>query len=162
MKKIIAFLFLLYFSFVSGQTEKVLKNSIEKLSEEYLTEMYIKKNFDFASKMWENGMLTEMKSFYSKNGYEDLTDSILKRQIKSDVEKYYKKLAKFKVNKILDTEIQKENGNIFGQVFFQYSETLKNKTELIKTMLVFISYDNGKTWFIQDWKIKPAIAQNRC
>jgi hypothetical protein len=41
-----------------------------------------------------------------------------------------------------------------GYVFYQYSQTLKGKRKTLKTMLIFISEDQGKNWVLQDWNLK--------
>ena len=154
MKKTITFLILLFFNFGFCQTDDEIKSSLEKLSREYLTKMYIDKNYEAASKMWDNGMAVEMQDFYRKTGQGNFSDSVLASKIKVAVEEYYKKLTKFKVGKILETKI--ETGEEFntGYVFFEYTETIKNKTTTNKTLLIFITKDYGKSWTIQDWKIK--------
>jgi len=154
MKKTITFLTILIFNFCFCQNEQEIKSSLEKISEEYLSEMYINKKYDSASKIWDNGMLVEMQNYYIKSGQGNFSDVTLTEKIKTDVEKYFYKLNKFKVDKILDTQIENVNDKVIGYVFFEYSETLINKSEKIKTMLTLISSDNGKTWQIQDWKIK--------
>ncbi|WP_269222587.1 hypothetical protein [Flavobacterium sp. IMCC34518] len=154
MKKIITFLTILIFNFCFCQNEQEIKSSLEKISEEYLSEMYINKKYDSASKIWDNGMLVEMQSYYIKSGQGNFSNVALAEKIKTDIEKYFNKLSDFKVDKILDTQIENANDKVIGYVFFEYSETLTNKSEKTKTMLTCISSDNGKTWRIQDWKIK--------
>ncbi|MBA0882200.1 hypothetical protein [Flavobacterium undicola] len=131
-----------------------MKSSLDKLSKEYLTEMYINKKYDSASKIWDKGMLIEMQNYYAKSGQGNFSDLVLADKMKIDVEKYFKNLTKFQVDKILDTQIENAKDIVIGYVFFEYQETIKSKSEKIKTMLTFISSDNGKTWSVQDWKIK--------
>lgn len=154
MKKTITFLLLLLFNFSFSQTEKEIKTSLEKLAKEYFTELYINRNYDDESKIWDNGMLVEMQSFYNKTNQGNLSGLVLEEKIKVDLEKYFKQLTSFKIDKILGTEIEKWDGKNFGNVFIQYSETLKGKTQTIKTMLTFIPSEDGKAWTIQDWKVK--------
>ena len=154
MQKIITFLILLLFNFGFCQTEKEMKISLEKLTKQYLTEMYINRNYETESKMWDNGMLIEMESYYSKSGQGNFSGAVLADKIKVDVHKYFKQLTSFKIDEILGSEIENWNGKYFGSVFVQYSETINGKSETIRTMLTFIPSEDGKTWTIQDWKIK--------
>ncbi|WP_163398499.1 hypothetical protein [Flavobacterium fluviatile] len=157
MKKIITFLTVLIFNFCFCQSEQEIKSSLKKISKEYLSEMYINKKYDSASKFWDNGMLVEMQNYYIKSGQGNFSDVTLNEKIKTDVENYFNKLNKFKVDKILDTQIENVNDKVIGYVFFEYTETLINNSEKIKTMLTLISSDNEKTWQIQDWKIKDIV-----
>ena len=135
-----------------------MKISLEKLAKEYLTEFYVNRNYA-ESKMWDNGMFVEMQSFYSKNGQGNFSGSTLNEKIKVDLEKYFKQLTNFKIEEILGSEIENGNGKIIGYVFVQYAETLKNKSESVRTMLTFSPSEDGKSWTIQDWKVKD-IAKN--
>lgn len=155
MKKIIAFLILLFLNFGFCQSpDDKLKNSLEELSKDYLTKMYIDKDYDAGSKIWDDGMLLELQDFYRKSGQGNFSDAVLASKIKTDIEKFYKKLTKFKVEKILDVQIETGEEFCTGYVFFEYLETIKNKSKTNKTMLIFITKDYGKTWKMQDWKIK--------
>lgn len=153
MKKTFTFLILLIFNFAFSQSEKEMKFSLEKLAKEYLTEFYVNRNYT-ESKIWDNGMFIEMKSFYSKNGQGNFSDSELNERIRLDVEKYFKQLTSFKIEEVLGSEIENWDGKIIGYVFVQYSETLKNKSETVRTMLTFSPTEDGKGWTIQDWKVK--------
>ena len=155
MKKTITIIILLFFSFGFCQSpDDELKSSLEKLSKEYLTKMYIDKDYEAGKKMWDDGMILEMQDYYSKSNQENFSDSVLANKIKTDVEKYYKKLTKFKIEKILDVKIEVDEEFSTGYVFFEYLETIKNKSKKNKNMLIFITKDYGKTWTMQDWKIK--------
>ncbi len=99
-------------------------------------------------------MFLEMEDFYQKRKQGHFIDSTLYIRIKEDVAKYFKLLDKFEVGKILGTELETDDNFTIGQVFFEYTQTLKGKSEKIKSMLVFLSENKGKTWVIQDWKIK--------
>jgi hypothetical protein len=153
MKKTFTFLILLIFNFAFSQNEKEMKISLEKLATEYLTEFYISRNYS-ESKIWDKGMFIEMQSFYTKNGQGNFSDSELNEKIKFDVEKYFKQLTSFKIEEVLVSEIENWDGKIIGHVFAQYSETLKNKSESVRTMLTFSPTEDGKSWTIQDWKVK--------
>ncbi len=116
--------------------------------------MYISKQFDTASKMWDKRMYLEMEDFYNKRKQGHFTDSALHQRIKSDIDKYYKRLSKFKIGKFLGSMLEADPVYIVGQTYYDYIETINNKPTKSKLMLVFISEDKGKTWVIQDWKIK--------
>ena len=155
MKKTITFLLLLFFNFVFCQSpDDALKKSLEKLSKEYLTKMYIDKDYEAGSKMWDDGMLLEMQDYYRKSSQGNFSDAVLVNKVKVDIEKYYKKLTKFKVEKILDIQLEAGEEFSLGYVSFEYLEMIKNKSKTNKTTLIFITKDYGKTWAIQDWKIK--------
>lgn len=153
MKKTFTYLILLIFNFAFSQNEKEKKISLEKLAKEYLTEFYVNRNYA-ESKMWDNGMFVEIQNFYNKSGQGNLSGSPLNDKIKVDVDKYFKQLTNFKIEEILGSEIENLNGKIIGYVFVQYSETLNNKSESVRTMLTFSPSEDGKTWTIQDWKVK--------
>ena len=102
-------------------------------------------------------MLTEIQNFYNKNEKNNSPKLTLKDKIKVDVEKYFKQLTSFKVNEILGSEIEKWNGKNIISVFVEYSETLNGKLETIRSMIIFIPSDDGKTWTIQDWKVKDIV-----
>ncbi len=155
MKKAITFLILFIFNLGFCQTpDDELKNSLEKLSKEYLTKIYIDKDYEAGSKMWNDGILLEMQDYYRKSGQGNFSDAVLANKVKDDIEKYYKNLTKFKFEKILDIQLEVDEESSTGYVFFEYLETIKNKSKTNKTMLILISRDYGKTWSIQDWKIK--------
>ena len=154
MQKIITFLIILSFNFGFCQNEKEIKTSLEKEAKEYLTEMYVKRNYEAESKMWDNGMFIEMESYYLKSGQGNFSGSVLTDKIKVDVQKYFQQLTNFKIDEILGSEIENWNGKNFSSVFVQYSETLRGKSETIRTVLTFIPSEDGKKWTIQDWKIK--------
>jgi hypothetical protein len=139
---------------VFGQAKQDTINYLQQQANVYLTEMYINKDFGNASKMWDKRVLLEMEDFYQKRKQGHFTDTILANRIKSDVTKYFKRLDEFKIEKTLGSSLETDSNFTVGQIFFEYTETLKGKSEKIKTMLVFISEDKGKTWVIQDWKIK--------
>lgn len=158
MKKAITFLILLIFNLGFCQTpDDELKNSLEKLSKEYLTKIYINKDYEAGSKMWDDGILLEMKDYYRKSGQGNFSDAVLANKVKDDIEKYYKNLTKFKVEKILDIQIEVGEDFSTGYVSFEYLETIKNKSKTNKTMLILITRDYGKTYSIQDWKIKDIV-----
>ncbi|RVT72338.1 hypothetical protein EOD40_16200 [Flavobacterium sufflavum] len=157
MQKTITFLILFFFNFGFCQTEKEIKNTLEKLSKEYLTEMYMNRKYEKGSDMWDNTMLIEIQSFYNKTGQGNLSGSVLIDKIKVDVNKYFNQLTSFKVDKILSSEIEYWDEKTICHVFIQYSESLKHKSETIKTMLTFIPSKDKKTWTIQDWKIKDIL-----
>lgn len=139
---------------VFGQAKQDTISYLQQQAKVYLTEMYVDKNFDNASKMWDKRMLSEMEDFYQKRKQGHFTDIILINKIKADVTKYFGQLEKFKIEKILGSSLETDVNFIVGQIFFEYTEILKSKLERVKTMLVFISADKGKTWVIQDWKVK--------
>ncbi len=157
MKTIIVVFTLLTFNFLYPQNDTDMKNSLEKLSQKYLTELYVNKKYDSVSKLWDNRLFIELKSFYSKIKVGDFSDSDLASKIKLDVTKYFNQLSTFQVDEILGSEIEYDNKNIIGEVFYQFTETLKNKSQTIRSMLIYISSDNGKTWMLQDWKIKDIV-----
>ena len=154
MKIAITFLFFALYSNVFGQTKQDTINNLTHQTKVYLTEMYVNKKFDNASKMWDNRMFSEMEDFYQKRKQGHFVDTALANRIKGDVSKYFNRLDKFKFEKILGSQLETDNNFSIGQIFFEYTETLKGKSEKIKTMLVFVSEDEGRTWAIQDWKIK--------
>jgi len=119
-----------------------------------LTKMYISKRFDTASSMWDKRMYLEMEDFYNKRKQGHFTDTALHNRIKGDIEKYYKRLSKFKIGKFLGSMLEADPVYIVGQTYYDYLEIHNGKTTKAKLMLVFISEDKGKTWVIQDWKIK--------
>ena len=157
MKTTFTFLILLLFNLGFSQSEMEIKKSYEKLAKEYLAEFYINKDYNSGSKKWDNGMLTEIQNLYNKNEKNNSPKLTLKDKIKVDVEKYFKQLTSFKVNEILGSEIEKWNGKNIISVFVEYSETLKGKLETIRSMIIFIPSDDGKTWTIQDWKVKDIV-----
>ncbi|MEL1239918.1 hypothetical protein [Flavobacterium flavipallidum] len=157
MDKLITVFILLVFNFGFSQNEKEIRKSLNKLSKEYLTEMYINKKYDSISKIWDKGMLIEIQSYYVKSNEGSFLDLVLVNKIKTDLDKYFKNLTKFHLDKILDIQIEKIDNMVIGNVFFEYQETIKSKTENIKTMLTFISPDNGNNWSVQDWKIKDIV-----
>lgn len=157
MKKTFTFLILLIFNLVFSQTEMEIKKAYEKLAREYLTEFYINRNYEYGSKIWDNGMFTEIQNNYYKSEKNNSPEFDLKDKIKLDVEKYFKLLTNFEVNEILGSEIEKLNGKNFISVFIEYTETLKGKSESIRSVIVFIPSDNGKTWKIQDWKVSDIV-----
>ncbi len=157
MKTTFTFLILLLFNLGFSQSEMEIKKSYEKLAKEYLAEFYINKDYNSGSKKWDNGMLTEIQNFYNKNEKNNSPKLTLKDKIKVDVEKYFKQLTSFKVNEILGSEIEKWNGKNIISVFVEYSETLNGKLETIRSMIIFIPSDDGKTWTIQDWKVKDIV-----
>ena len=116
--------------------------------------MYIEKQYDSASVLWDKRVYLEMEDFYKKNNKGHLTDTTLFKKVKSDVYKYYAQLHKFTIDSLLGTTVEIDNGYKMGYVFYQYTHTLKDKTTSNKTMLMFISEDNGKTWVLQDWTVK--------
>lgn len=116
--------------------------------------MYVKKQYDGASAMWDNRMFLEMEDFYKKLGQGHLTDTVLYKRLKADVNKYYSRLTSFSIDKFLQSTVELDNGHKTGYVFYQFTQTLKGKQKTQKTMLVFISADEGKTWVIQDWTVK--------
>lgn len=116
--------------------------------------MYIQKQYDSASAMWDNRVFLEMQDFYNKRNQIHLTDTALHTRVKSDVNKYYAQLNKYSIDKFLGTTVEIDNGYKMGYVFYQFTQTLKGKRKTAKTMLVFISEDEGKTWMLQDWTVK--------
>ena len=116
--------------------------------------MYISKKYDSACDLWDKRVFLEMEDFYNKNNQGHFTDSLLFNRVKSDVHKYYSQLKAFSIDKFLGTTIEMDNGYKMGYVFYEYTQTYKEKTQTNKTMLVFISEDKGKTWLIQDWLVK--------
>jgi DNA-binding protein Fis len=157
MKTTFTFLILLLFNLGFSQSEMEIKKLYEKLAKEYLAEFYINKDYNSGSKKWDNGMLTEIENLYNKNEKNNSPKLTLKDKIKVDVEKYFKQLTSFKVNEILGSEIEKWNGKNIISVFVEYSETLNGKLETIRSMIIFIPSDDGKTWTIQDWKVKDIV-----
>jgi len=157
MKTTFTFLILLLFNLGFSQSEMEIKKLYEKLAKEYLAEFYINKDYNSGSKKWDNGMLTEIQNLYNKNEKNNSPKLTLKDKIKVDVEKYFKQLTSFKVNEILGSEIEKWNGKNIISVFVEYSETLNGKLETIRSMIIFIPSDDGKTWTIQDWKVKDIV-----
>jgi hypothetical protein len=96
----------------------------------------------------------ELEDFYNKRNQGHLTDTILYNRVKADVKKYYAQQSKFSIDRFLQSTIETDNGYKMGYVFYQFSQTLKGKRKTDKTMLVFISEDEGKTWVLQDWTVK--------
>ena len=95
-----------------------------------------------------------MEDFYNKRKQGHFTDTALHQRIKTDIKKYYKRLTIFKIGKFLGSMIEADPVYIVGQTYYDYVETINNKQTKSKIMLVFISEDKGKTWVVQDWKIK--------
>lgn len=137
-----------------GQTRQDTIVYLQQQAKIYLTEMYVHKNFDSASKMWDKRMLWEMEDFYQKEKQGHFTDTILFNRVRADVTKYLTQLDKFKIEKILKSSLEEDPNYKMGYIFFEYKETLKSKSKKVKSMLAFISEDKGSTWVIQDWKIK--------
>lgn len=127
---------------------------LKQQAKAYLTKMYIKKQYDSAAAMWDKRVFLEMEDFYNKRNQGHLTDTVLYKRVKADVKKYYAWLTKFTIDKFLQSTVEMENGYKMGYVFYQFTQTLKGKRTTDKTMLVFISEDEGKTWVLQDWKVK--------
>ena len=120
----------------------------------YLTKMYIEKQYDSASAMWDKRVFLEMEDFYKKRNQGHLTDTVLYNRIKVDVKKYYEQQSAFSIDKFLRSSIENENRYRFGYVFYEITQTLKGNPKTFKSMLVFISEDEGKTWVVQDWTVK--------
>ena len=154
MKLIFTFFFLTIFAFANGQTKQDTIKYFQQQSQLYLTKMYIAKQFDTASKMWDKRMYLEMEDFYNKRKQGHFTDTALHQRIKTDIKKYYKRLTIFKIGKFLGSMIEADPVYIVGQTYYDYVETINNKQTKSKIMLVFISEDKGKSWVVQDWKIK--------
>jgi len=154
LKLIFTFFFLTIFAFANGQTKQDTIKYFQQQSQLYLTKMYIAKQFDTASKMWDKRMYLEMEDFYNKRKQGHFTDTALHQRIKTDIKKYYKRLTIFKIGKFLGSMIEADPVYIVGQTYYDYVETINNKQTKSKIMLVFISEDKGKTWVVQDWKIK--------
>jgi hypothetical protein len=127
---------------------------LKKQAKAYLTKMYIKKQYDIASAMWDKRMFLEMEDFYNKRNQGHLNDTILYNRVKADVKRYYAQQSKFAIDKFLQSTVETDNGYKMGYVFYQFSQTIKGKRKTDKTMLVFISEDEGKTWVLQDWTVK--------
>jgi hypothetical protein len=66
-------------------------------------------------------------------------------------------LTSFKIDQILGSEIENWNKKNIVSVFVEYSETLNGNLETTRSMIIFIPSDNGKTWTIQDWKVKDIV-----
>jgi hypothetical protein len=120
----------------------------------YLTKMYIKKQYDSAAAMWDKRVFLEMEDFYNKRNQGHLTNTVLYKRVKADVKKYYARLTKFSIDKFLQSTVEMEGGYKMGYVFYQFTQTLKGKRTTDRTMVVFISEDEGKTWVLQDWTVK--------
>lgn len=150
----ILFIALLFCQASYGQTKNDTINTLEIQAKNYLTEMYVNRNFDVASKFLDSRVFAEMEDFYVKRNQGQLKDSLLYQRIKFDISKYYKNLTQFRFDKFLQANIEREDNFTFGYISFEYTEFFGNKSDTIKTMLVFISEDNGKKWVLQDWKIK--------
>jgi len=120
----------------------------------YLTRMYVKKQYDSASVMWDKRVLLEMRDFYNKRNQGQLSDKVVSNRVKADVKKYYARLTKFSIDKFLASTVEVDKGYKMGYVFYQFTQTLKGKKTTDKAMLVFISEDDGKTWLLQDWTVK--------
>ena len=157
MKKTFTFLILLVFNLGFSQTEMEIKKSFEKLAQKYLIEFYVNRKYESASKIWDQGMFTEIQNSYNKNDKSDFSNSVLKDKIKLDVQKYFKQLTSFVVHDILGSEIEHRNGKKFISVFVEYSETLQGKSETTRSELVFIPSEDGKSWTIKDWKVKDIV-----
>ena len=104
--------------------------------------------------MWDKRVFLQMDDFYFKKNQEHLTDTVLYKRVKADVKKYYAGLTRFTIDKFLQSTVEMNNGYKTGYVFYQFTQTLKGKRTTDKTMLVFISEDEGKTWVLQDWMVK--------
>jgi hypothetical protein len=157
MKKTFTFLILIVFNLGFSQTEMEIKKSYEKLAKEYLTEFYINKNYESGSEIWDDGMFTEIQNLYNKSEKNNSSELTLKDKIKIDVKKYFKQLTSFKIDQILGSEIENWNKKNIVSVFVEYSETLNGKLETTRSMIIFIPSDDGKTWTIQDWKVKDIV-----
>lgn len=120
----------------------------------YLTKMYIERQYDSASTMWDKRMYLEMEDFYRKRDQGNLADSALYKRINDDVKKYYARLTEFSIDKFLQATVETAGGYKIGYVFYQFTHTVGKKRTADKTMLVFISEDEGKTWFVYDGKVK--------
>lgn len=154
MRVIFKFFFFTIFACADAQTKQDTIKYFQQQSQVYLTKMYISKQFDTASSMWDKRMYLEMQDFYNKRKQGHFTDTILHARIKGDIEKYYKRLSKFKIGKFLGSMLEADAVYIIGQTYYSYVETINGKQTKATLMLVFISEDKGKTWVIQDWKIK--------
>ena len=153
MKTILIIFFCFLTSLAFGQANDD-KTFLKQQAKEYLTKMYIKKQYDSASAMWDKRVFLEMEDFYKKRNQGQLTDTVLHERVKADVKKYYARLTKFTIDKFLQSTVEMDNGYKMGYVFYQFTQTLKGKRTTDKTMLVFISEDEGKTWVVQDWTVK--------
>ncbi|MEG4904711.1 hypothetical protein [Microcoleus sp. F10-A1] len=116
--------------------------------------MYVQKNFDSASSMWDYRILLEMQDFYKKRKQGELTDTILTNRVKRDIGKFYKQLSSYSFDKFLDIKIATEDTLKIAFVSYKHTLTLKGIVTTEDTMLILISEDNGKSWLIQDWTIK--------
>jgi hypothetical protein len=153
MKTILLILFCFFGTFAFGQA-KGDTTYLNQKAKEYLTKMYIKKQYDSASAMWDKRVFLEMEDFYNKRNQGHLTDSILYNRVKADVMKYYAQLTMFSIDKFLGSTLEMNSPYKMGYVFYEFTQTLKGKRTTDKTMLVFISEDDGKTWVLQDWTVK--------
>jgi len=157
MKTAVTLLLLLVINFCFCQNEFEMKSSLEKLSKEYLTEMYSAKNYDNASKLLSNETLAEIFTYYKENGIGDFSGTDLTDKIKVDVENYLKELTDFKIIRVSDIKIVIENNQPIGEVFLKYRQTFKSKINKITTMLILVTTNRGKTWQVIDWKILDII-----
>jgi hypothetical protein len=153
MKRFLISFFCILTIIAFGQ-EKEDTSFLKQQAKAYLTKMYIKKEYDSASTMWDKRVFLEMEDFYNKRNQGRLTDTVLSKRIKADVKKYYARLTKFTIDKFLQSTVEMDNGYKMGYVFYQFTQTLKGKRITDKSMLVFISEDEGKTWLLQDWTVK--------
>lgn len=98
MKTILTGFFCTMITFASGQT-KVDTTYIKLQAKVYLMKMYVSRQYDSASAMWDKRMFLEMKDFYKKNNQRHLTDTLLYNRVKADAKKYYAKLTNFSIDK---------------------------------------------------------------
>jgi len=150
-------LFLLSFSFkiTVGQTRIDTVNNLFHQGEIYFTTMYVNKNFDSASKLWDRNTLSEMKDFYKIENIGNFTDSLVLLKIKEDYSKYYQSLTHFELLYMAGSHIENQEPDFLAfNILYYYKETLKKRTKKKPVLLYFISRNNGETWGIQDFKIK--------
>lgn len=68
--------------------------------------------------------------------------------------KLYNRTSGFRINCITGGNLSLEDNYLISTVVFNFSEVLDNVKRENQTMLFFISEDEGRTWSVQDWRIK--------
>lgn len=118
MKIVFVFFFLTISNALFSQTRQDTLNYLQQKASNYLTKMYVQKNFDSAANMWDNRMFLEMEDFYQKRKQGHFTGIALRKRIKQDVLKYYRQLNRFEPGKFIGSQLEANAVYAVAQIFF--------------------------------------------
>jgi hypothetical protein len=164
MMKFSVFILIVFSSFSSyGQKKSDTLNHLMSIAENYLRTMYETQNYDSASKIWDDGVLLELKQAYIASGNEVLDNSTLEELIRTAYLKYYEESTGFKILELsVYSFLPDEDETKQIRLLYRCTEQTKRKRKKVRVVLYFISRDRGKSWKIQDSKIiditKPLLS----